>query len=201
LNILSKYDGILVPPGFGARGSEGKILSVKFARENNIPFLGICFGFQMSIIEFARNVVGLDDANSTEIDPETANPIIDLLPEQRNIRFLGGTMRLGAHPIILEPGTLTYKLYGKTIVYERHRHRYEVNPSYWDLLQRHGLIFSGRSPDGRRIEFVELPKHRFFLGSQAHPEFKSRPGKPSPPYLGFVKAALEYSLQRSSTPV
>jgi len=201
LNILSKYDGILVPPGFGARGSEGKILSVKFARENNIPFLGICFGFQMSIIEFARNVVGLDDANSTEIDPETANPIIDLLPEQRNIRFLGGTMRLGAHPIILEPGTLTYKLYGKTIIYERHRHRYEVNPSYWDLLQRHGLIFSGRSPDGRRIEFVELPKHRFFLGSQAHPEFKSRPGKPSPPYLGFVKAALEYSLQRSSTPV
>ncbi len=196
LEMLRGYDGVLVPPGFGPRGTEGKILAVKFARENGMPFLGICFGFQMAVIEFARNVVGLKDANSTENAPNTPNPVIDLLPEQRKIDMKGGTMRLGAHPIVLEPGTLAHKLYGKTIVYERHRHRYEVNPAYWDVLQRHGLVFSGRSPDGRRIEFIELPDHPFFLGSQAHPEFKSRPGRPSPPYLGFVKAALEYSLAR-----
>jgi len=194
LEILRGYDGILVPPGFGPRGTEGKILAVKFARENKIPFLGICFGFQMAVIEFARNVVGLKDANSTENMPNTPNPVIDLLPEQRAIEKMGGTMRLGAHPIVLEPGTLAHKLYGKTIIYERHRHRYEVNPSYWDVLQRHGLVFSGRSPDGRRIEFIELTDHPFFLGSQSHPEFKSRPGKPSPPYLGFVRAALEYKM-------
>lgn len=196
LELLHSYDGILVPPGFGPRGTEGKILAIKFARENKIPFLGVCFGFQMAVIEFARHVVGLKDANSTENDPNTPNPVIDLLPEQRGIVEKGGTMRLGAHPIVIEPGTLVYKLYGKTIIYERHRHRYEVNPTYWDTLQRHGLIFSGRSPDGRRIEFIELRDHPFFLGSQSHPEFKSRPGKPSPPYLGFVKAALDYKLSR-----
>ncbi|WP_338599842.1 CTP synthase [Sulfolobus tengchongensis] len=186
--ILGKADGIIVLPGFGSRGAEGKIKAIKYAREHNIPFLGICFGFQLSVVEFARNVLGLVDANSTEINPNTKDPVITLLDEQKNVTQLGGTMRLGAQRIILKEGTFAYKLYGRKIVYERHRHRYEVNPKYVDMLQEAGLVVSGVSDNGL-VEIIELPKHRFFVATQAHPEFKSRPNNPSPIYLGFIKAA------------
>lgn len=193
---LRSFDGVVVLPGFGARGTEGKIAAAKYAREHGVPYLGICFGLQMAVIEFSRNVLRLKDANSTEIDPKTPNPVIDLLPEQREVQKLGGTMRLGAQATILEPGTLAYKLYNKPVIFERHRHRYEVNPSYWDALQRGGMVFSGWSPDKKRVEFIEIPNHTFFLGTQAHPEFKSRPGRPSPPYHGFIKACLHRRLEK-----
>lgn len=191
VRILSRFDGVVIPPGFGARGTLGKIEAIRFARENNIPLLGICFGMQLSIVEFARNVLGLENANTTEIDPNTPYPVIDLLPEQREVSFKGGTMRLGSYPIMLKEGTLAYNLYGKKIIYERHRHRYEVNKDYWELLASHGLVISGYSLDGQRVEFVELPSHPFFLCTQSHPEYKSRPGKPSPVYVGLVKASIE----------
>lgn len=191
INMLRNSDGIIILPGFGARGVEGKIAAAQYARENNIPLLGICYGFQLSIVEFARNVVGLKGAHTTEVDPNTPHPVIDLLPEQKQIEKLGGTMRLGAQEIRLVPNTLAYNLYGSSVIYERHRHRYEVNPKYWDKLQSHGLVFSGWSPDKRRVEFAELPNHPFYLLTQAHPEFKSRPEKPSPPYVGFIKAILK----------
>lgn len=200
LEELEGFDGVMVLPGFGPRGSEGKIMVAGYARESGIPYLGVCFGMQLAVVEFARNVVGLEDANSTEIDPQTPHPVIDLLPEQRGVGQLGGTMRLGAQASILEMGTLAYSLYGQPVVFERHRHRYEVNPAYWELLQRKGLVFSGYSPDKRRVEYIELPNHPFYLGCQCHPEFKSRPGKPSPVYLGFVKACIERSLKRASSP-
>jgi len=192
VRVLEGFDGVMVLPGFGARGVEGKILCVKYARENNKPFLGICYGFQLAIVEFARNALGLKNAHTTEVDPSTPHPVIDLLPEQRMVREMGGTMRLGLHQILLEEGTLAYKLYGARVIYERHRHRYEVNPDYWDALREGGLVLSGWSPDRRRVEFMELPDHPFFLGTQAHPEFLSRPGKPSPPYRGFVEACLKH---------
>jgi len=191
ISMLRNSNGIIILPGFGARGVEGKIAAAKYARENNIPLLGICYGFQLAIIEFARNVIGLKGAHTTEVDPNTPHPVIDLLPEQKQIEKLGGTMRLGAQEIRLIPNTLAYSLYGSSIIYERHRHRYEVNPEYWDKLQSHGLIFSGWSPDKRRVEFAELSNHPFYLLTQAHPEFKSRPEKPSPPYVGFIKAILK----------
>jgi len=194
INDLEKYDGIFVPYGFGPRGTGGKIAAIKFAREHNIPFLGICYGFQLAVVEFARNVCGLKDANSTEIDENTQHPVIDLMPEQYKVAYKGATMRLGAHKIILKEGTLAHKLYGSTEIYERHRHRYEVNPKYIGILERHGLVFSGRSPDGRRMEILEIPDKFFFLASQFHGEFKSRPGKPSPEYYGFVKACLDRKL-------
>ncbi|MEM2699165.1 MAG: CTP synthase [Candidatus Bathyarchaeia archaeon] len=194
INDLEKYDGIFVPYGFGPRGTGGKIAAIKFAREHNIPFLGICYGFQLAVVEFARNVCGLKDANSTEIDENTPHPVIDLMPEQYKVAYKGATMRLGAHKIILKEGTLAHKLYGSTEIYERHRHRYEVNPEYIGILERHGLVFSGRSPDGRRMEILEIPDKFFFLASQFHGEFKSRPGKPSPEYYGFVKACLDRKL-------
>jgi len=193
VNSLANYDGIMVLPGFGARGTEGKIRAIQFARENDIPFLGICFGFQMAVVEFARNVLGLKGANSTEVDPNTPHPVIDILPEQRGVDVKGGTMRLGAHKIILKDNTLARTLYGCSVISERHRHRYEVNPKYWDILESSGLVFSGLSEDGRRVEFIEIRGLKFFLASQSHPEFNSRPGRPSPPYLGFVEAALKYS--------
>ncbi|MEM3329630.1 MAG: CTP synthase, partial [Saccharolobus sp.] len=186
--ILGNVDGIIVLPGFGSRGTEGKIKAIKFAREHKIPFLGICFGFQLAVVEFARNVLGLTNAHSTEIDPNTEFPVITLLDNQKNVTQLGGTMRLGAQKIIVKEGTLAYNLYGRKTVYERHRHRYEVNPAYVDLLQKGGLTISGVSEDGL-VEIIELPSHRFFIATQAHPEFKSRPNKPSPIYLGFIKAA------------
>jgi len=183
-------DGVLILPGFGVRGSEGKIKAAEIARINKIPLLGICFGFQLSIVEFARNVCKLKNANSTEIDPYTPHPVIDLLPEQRNITMKGGTMRLGAYEIEIVEGTLAHRIYEKKVVVERHRHRYEVNPKYIDILREHGMIFSGFSKDGR-VEMAELNDFFYFL-TQAHPEFKSRPNSPSRPYLYFVKAALQY---------
>jgi len=194
LEMLGKYDGVLVPGGFGARGSEGKIAAIKYTRSNNVPFLGICYGFQLMVVEFARSVLGLSGANSTEINPDTQNPVIDLLPEQRGLKEKGATMRLGSYPVVVKPDTLAYRLYKSTLVHERHRHRYEVNPTYWKAIQKEGLIFSGLSNDGRRVEIAELPSNRFFLATQAHPEFKSRLGRPSPIYYGFVKASLDNRL-------
>jgi len=187
---LKTFNGVFVPYGFGPRGTEGKIASVKFARENDIPFLGICYGFQLAVIEFARNVCGLKDANSTEINPNTPHPVIDLMPEQRGIETKGATMRLGAHKVMFEKETLAYRLYQSTDAYERHRHRYEVNLHYMEILAKNGLCFTGKSTDGRRMETLELPCNYFFFASQFHGEFKSRPGRPSPPYNGFIQACL-----------
>jgi CTP synthase len=191
ISKLSNYHGIVVLPGFGARGSEGKIMAIKYARENKIPFLGICFGFQLAIVEFVRNVIGYKEAHSTEIDPNTKYPVIDLLPGQKNITKLGGTMRLGSYKIIVKEGTLAHRIYGSTEVFERHRHRYGVNPEYIPILEKNGLIISGISYDDKSVEFIEIKDHPFFFACQAHPEFKSRPGKPSPPFLGFIKSCIE----------
>ncbi len=190
-DILSNVSGAIILPGFGKRGAEGKISAIRYLRENNIPVLGICYGLQLMVIEFARNVSNLKEANSTEINPTTPYPVIDLLPEQKTVRTLGGTMRLGARPLHLVPGTTIYKLYGKArVIYERHRHRYEVNPRYVDRLVENGLVVSAWSNEGL-VEAIELlPKdHTFYLATQAHPEFKSRPLQPSPVYIGFLKAA------------
>jgi CTP synthase len=197
MDALKRFDGIFVPYGFGPRGTEGKIEAIKFARENDIPFLGICYGFQLAIIEFARNVCGLKDANSTEVDQNSPNPVIDLMPEQRGIEIKGATMRLGAHKIIIEPNTLAFNLYKSNEVYERHRHRFEVNLDYSEMLKKNGLVFSGKSTDGRRMEILELPSRFFFLASQFHGEFKSRPGRPDPEYYGFVKACLDRKNRKS----
>ncbi len=193
-NVEIEADGILVPGGFGRRGTEGKIRAIEYARENNVPFLGICFGFQLAVIEFARNVIGWEDANSGEFASE-GHLVIDLLPEQKSIKELGGTMRLGEIEVTVVKDTLAYKLYGREKVYERHRHRYEVNPMYVDDLKRHGLVISGHSDGGRRVEIIEYPKNDFFIGTQFHPEFKSRPYSPSPIFVGFVKASLENKLK------
>ncbi len=193
--ILKGAHGILIPGGFGSRGSEGKIMAAKFARENNVPFLGVCFGFQLAVVEFARNVLGYEDANSTELQPSTSAPVIDLLPEQRDVENLGGTMRLGAQKIIIEKGSLAHKIYGKREIEERHRHRYEVNPDYIEEFEKKGLHFSGKDESGTRMEIFELKDHIFYMGSQFHPEFKSRPLRPSPLHLMLVKKAIEYKSQ------
>ena len=191
LNQLKNYNGAVILPGFGKRGSEGKITAIKYLRENEIPILGICFGMQLMVIEYARNVVGLTKANSTELDPSTPYPVVDLLPSQYNVEHLGGTMRLGAHPIIIEENSTAWEMYGKKTVYERHRHRYEVNPKYIDLLESAGLRISGWSRE-KYPEFIEQRKTRvFYFGTQPHPEFKSRPLKPSPVYLYFIKKVVE----------
>jgi len=187
IDTLQKYNGILVPGGFGARGTEGKILAIKYARENNIPYLGLCLGMQLAVIEFSRNVVGLENANSSEL-AKTDYPVIDILPEQENVKNMGGTMRLGNCEAILIPGSLASKLYGDGPLIERHRHRYEVNPKYIPQIEAKGMKFTGRNDD--RMEIAEIPGHKFFFSSQFHPEFRSRPGRPSPPFLAFVKAAL-----------
>jgi len=187
VEALKKYDGILVPGGFGPRGTEGKILAIKYARENDIPFLGLCFGMQLAVIEFARNVVGLRDANSSEL-AKSPNPVIDLLPEQENIKTMGGTMRLGDYEAIIREGTIARRIYGIERIVERHRHRYEVNPRYIRMIEEKGMVFSGKN--NNRMEIAEIPGHRFFFGSQFHPEFKSRPGKPSPLFLAFVRAMM-----------
>jgi len=191
--ILSRFDGLLVPGGFGARGTEGKIAALKYSRENNIPTLGICFGFQLEVVEYARHL-GLKGANSTEIDPKTPHPVIDLMPEQRGVDSKGATMRLGAHEIQVGPKTMASSLYGKDVISERHRHRYEVNPDYIDRILKAGGVFSGRSIDGIRMEMFELPEKYYYFGTQFHAEFKSRPGRPSPPYYGLIKAALDRKL-------
>jgi CTP synthase len=194
--ILREFDGIFVPYGFGPRGTEGKIIAIKFARENDIPFLGICYGFQLAVIEFARNVCGLEEANSTEINPDSPSPVIDLMPEQRGIEYKGATMRLGAHKVVIEPDTTACTLYKSGEIYERHRHRFEVNLDYLDELKKKGLVFSGKSADCRRMEILELPD-RFFFASQFHGEFRSRPGRPDPEYYGFVRACLDKKLGKS----
>ena len=188
--LLSDVQGVIVPGGFGKRGIEGKIKVIQYARTNNLPFLGICLGLQLAVVEFARNVCKLKDANSTEFEPKTKHNVIDLLDEQRNISQLGGTMRLGSYPAVLKKGTKTYELYGKQLVYERHRHRYEVNPEYHKILQKHGLVFSGMSPDNKLVEFIELPNHKFFIATQAHPELKSQLENPAPLFIGLVRAAI-----------
>jgi len=194
IEVLRDFDGIFVPYGFGPRGTEGKIMAIKFARENTIPFLGICYGFQLAVIEFARHVCGLKDASSTEINPNSPNPVIDLMPEQRGIEIKGATMRLGAHKIMVKPNTTAYTLYKSEEIYERHRHRFEVNLDYLETLEKNGIVFSGKSADGRRMEILELPDHFFFFTSQFHGEFKSRPERPDPEYYGFVKACLDRKL-------
>ncbi len=189
--VLADVDGLVVPGGFGWRGVEGKLDAVRFAREQGLPFLGLCLGLQCAVIEFARDVCGLEGANSSEFDPATPHPVIDLLPEQKNVTDLGGSMRLGAQPCHLTPGSRAAAAYDvpEHVVYERHRHRYEVNPVYHEVLAGHGLVFSGLSPDGRLVEIIELPDHPFFVAGQFHPELKSRPTRPHPLFRDFVGAA------------
>ncbi len=193
---LSQFDGILVAPGFGARGTEGKIASVRYAREQRLPFFGICFGMQLAVVEFARDVCGLENANSSEIEPSTPHPVVDLMPDQRGVTDKGATMRLGAYPCVLKPGTKAAEAYGATEISERHRHRWEINNNYRDALERHGLVISGVSPDGRLIEMIELPQHPYFVACQFHPEFKSRPSAPHPLFARFVRAAVEHQSRR-----
>ncbi len=189
VRILSSFDGVLVPGGFGSRGSEGKIKAIEYSRTHNIPFLGICFGFQLAVVEYARSL-GIENAASSELDPRSRNHVIDLMPEQNNVLEKGGTMRLGAHEILIDEGSLAHSLYQKTKVWERHRHRYEVNPRYIPQLASGGLRFSGKSDSNRRMEILELSKNKFHFATQFHAEFKSRPGRPSPPYFGLIQASL-----------
>ena len=192
--LLSDVGGILVPGGFGSRGIEGKIAAVKYARENNIPFLGICLGMQLAIVEFSRNVLGLKDASGIEFNPDTKDPVIALMPEQEGIEDIGGTLRLGAYPCVLKEGTKAFKLYGRKEISERHRHRYEVNNDYREAFEGAGMVLSGISPDGRIVEMIELKEHPYFVGTQAHPEFKSRPDEPHPLFKGLIEAALNRKL-------
>jgi len=188
--VLAGADGILVPGGFGVRGVEGKVEAIRFARETGTPYLGLCLGLQCAVVEFARNVCGLPEANSSEFEPTTPDPVIDLLPEQEGVEDMGGTMRLGSYPADILAGSLAERAYGEPLVHERHRHRYEVNPAYHDVLQRNGMVFSGMSPDRRLVEIVELPSHPYFVAGQFHPELKSRPTRPHPLFRDFVGAAL-----------
>jgi CTP synthase len=189
---LREMDGVLIPGGFGVRGVEGKIDAVRFARERQVPFLGICLGLQCAVIEFARHACDLEGANSSEFDPACAHPVIDLLPEQKDVTDLGATMRLGAQPCYLEPGTRAVRAYDADVVEERHRHRYEVNPAYHDRLKAGGLVISGSSQKRRLAEIIELPDHPFFVAGQFHPELRSRPTRPHPLFRDFVGAAREY---------
>lgn len=189
--ILGDMDGILVPGGFGSRGIEGKIKACEYARTHNIPYLGICLGMQIAIIEFARNVLGFQGANSAEINPDTNYPVIDILPEQKNVTDMGGTMRLGKYPCVLNPESKAFALYAEKEIYERHRHRYEFNNDYRKQFLEGGMIFAGTSPDNHIVEMVEIPTHPWFVAGQFHPEFKSRPNKPHPLFRGFVTAAAE----------
>jgi CTP synthase len=188
---LHDVGGVIVPGGFGIRGVDGKVAAIAYARTNNLPFLGLCLGMQCCAIEWARNVAKLDDANSAEFDAETANPVINILPEQEDVIDLGGTMRLGTYPCRLKPDTLAYSLYQDEVIYERHRHRYEFNNAYRSLLLETEYEISGTSPDGRLVEIIEMPKHPFFIATQFHPEFRSRPNNPHPLFLGLVQAALK----------
>ena len=189
LERLDKVAGIVVPGGFGYRGIEGKIVAAKYAREHNVPYLGLCLGMQVMCIEKMRSIIGSDDPNSTEFDHTTHYPVIDLMPEQRDISDMGGTMRLGSYPCALVPGTQAARAYGTAIVHERHRHRFEFNNTYRDQMTKNGLVISGLSPDGRLVEIAELADHPFMVGSQFHPEFKSRPNRPHPLFKAFVEAA------------
>ena len=195
---LQNIDGLIVPGGFGIRGVDGKVAAIEYARENELPFLGLCLGMQCCAIEWARNVAHLEDANSAEFNPETANPVIDILPEQQDVIDLGGTMRLGTYPCRLKPDTLAFSLYQDEVIYERHRHRYEFNNAYRSLLLETDYEISGTSPDGRLVEIIEMPNHPFFIATQFHPEFRSRPNKSHPLFSGLVRAALKRSLSTST---
>jgi CTP synthase len=195
---LGEYDGILVAPGFGERGLEGKILACKYARENDVPFFGICLGLQMAVIEFARDVCGLKDAASTEMDPDTPDPVIDLMEDQKSLTIKGGTMRLGAYKCHIDKDTLAYRIYGTQDISERHRHRYEFNDKYLDVIQKHGMVASGHNPDTGLVEIVEIPKHPFYIGVQFHPELKSTPERPQPIFCAFVAAALKHKHGRNA---
>ena len=188
---LSDVDGILVPGGFGDRGIDGKIQAISYARTHNIPYLGLCLGMQLAIVEYARNVLGYSDAHSVELDPSTTHPVIALMPDQNGVEDIGGTLRLGSYPCVLDKSSKAFALYGDETIYERHRHRYEVNNDYRGLLVSHGMKLSGLSPDGRIVEMCELPEHPFFVATQAHPELKSRPNRPHPLFRGFIAAALQ----------
>ncbi|MDX1449863.1 MAG: gamma-glutamyl-gamma-aminobutyrate hydrolase family protein, partial [Acidimicrobiia bacterium] len=188
---------IVVPGGFGARGVEGKIAAIRHARERGIPFLGLCLGLQCAVIEFARNVLELDEANSTEFDPTSSHPVIDLMASQEGVEDMGGTMRLGLYAAKLAEGSTVRRLYGEELIYERHRHRWEVNNRYRKDLEAAGMHLSGLSPDGSLVEFIELPSHPYFVATQAHPEFKSRPDDPHPLFVGLAKAAGEHGAARS----
>jgi CTP synthase len=202
-NIASKLkevDGLLVAPGFGNRGIEGKILAVQYARENNLPFFGICLGMQMAAIEFARNVLHIPNAHSTEMDAQTSNPVINMMEEQKKITNMGGTMRLGSYPCALKPNTLAHKLYGKTEIAERHRHRYEFNNDYLAQFEEHGMMASGVNEKNNLVEIMEIPNHPFFIGVQFHPELKSTVQSPQPIFVGFVKAMMDYNGQQAQVP-
>jgi CTP synthase len=191
LKRLDNYDGIIVPGGFGKRGTDGIMLAADYARKNSIPFLGLCFGFQLALIAFARYVCGLNDANSIELDPKTKNPIINILPSQKKIKEKGGSMRLGGHNVELIRDTRAYKIYGKDKIRQRHRHRFEFNKEYQELLEKNKLVLSGFSDDGRRTEILEITDHPFYMATQYHPEFLSRPGEPEPIYNNFIKSVIE----------
>jgi CTP synthase len=193
--VVRNADGILVPGGFGSRGIEGKIKAIRYARENQVPYLGLCLGMQLMVIEFARHLLGSDEPNSTEFDRSTPHPVIDLMPDQRSIADMGGTMRLGLYPCQLQPGTCAAQAYGVPLVQERHRHRFELNNAYRDLLGKGGMVFSGISPDGRLVEIAELTNHPFMIATQFHPEFLSRPNRPHPLFLGFLDAVRRRSIQ------
>ncbi len=188
--LLSGVDGILVPGGFGDRGIDGMLFAIQYARTNEIPYLGLCLGMQLSIVEYARNVVGYEDAHSIELDAGTLHPVIALMPDQNGVEDIGGTLRLGTYPCVLDESSLAYRLYGEKTIQERHRHRYEVNNDYRAVLTEKGMRLSGLSPDGRIVEMCEIPSHPFFIATQAHPELKSRPNRPHPLFKGFVSAAL-----------
>ncbi|MDD3368890.1 MAG: CTP synthase [Lachnospiraceae bacterium] len=188
--MLGDVTGILVPGGFGDRGIDGKIFAITYARENKIPFLGLCLGMQLSIVEYARNVVGYADAHSIELDPNTTHPVIALMPDQNGVEDIGGTLRLGSYPCVLDKSSKAFQLYGEETIHERHRHRYEVNNDYRAVLTENGMKLSGLSPDGRIVEMCEIPEHPFFVATQAHPELKSRPNRPHPLFKGFIGAAL-----------
>jgi CTP synthase len=190
---LEGLDGILIPGGFGERGIEGKVAAARIARERKIPYLGICLGMQIAVVEFARHVAGMEGANSSEFDPETPYPVVDLLPEQKELRDMGGTMRLGADPVRLYEGTRAFEIFGEGVIYKRHRHRYEVNMFLRTRLEDEGLVAGGTSPDGRLVEMIELPDHPFYVASQFHPEFNSRPNRPEPLFREFVGAAATHA--------
>lgn len=194
---LAGLDGLLVAPGFGHRGVEGKIVAVKYARENGLPFFGICLGMQMAVIEFARNVLGLTDAHSTEMDPDSKNPVIDLMEEQKKVTAKGGTMRLGSYPCEIKPGTLAHTIYGSSSITERHRHRWEFNNKYLEQFEKAGMLASGKNPGTNLVEIIELPNHPFFIGVQYHPELKSTVENPQPVFVHFIKAAKAYAEKRS----
>ncbi len=200
-DVMARADGVLVPMGFGPRGSEGKIAAVRYARERKVPFLGICFGMQMAVVEFARNVCGLVGANSSEVDEKTPHPVISLMEDQRMVTLKGGTMRLGAYPCVLAERSLAARMYARRKISERHRHRYEFNNSYREQLAAGGLILSGVAPDDSLVEIVELADHPWFLGCQFHPEFKSRPADCHPLFKGFIRAAVQHKMEAGRTPL